>query len=446
MNIAIVGTGYVGLVTGTCFAEMGCDVHCVDVDEQKLARLRKGELPIYEPDLEISFRRNLLEKRLHFTASLKEALAHAEIILLALPTPPGADGQADLSVVRVVAREIGGLLASMGGYRIVVNKSTVPVGTADEVAEILTAHGLQEERDFDVVSNPEFLREGAAVQDFMKPDRIILGTSSDKAASLMRRLYEPFVRQGNPILLMDCRSAELTKYAANAYLATRITFMNEVANVCAQTGGNVDQVRLGIGSDSRIGNQFLYAGIGFGGSCFPKDVRALLHTAKDAGYQFQILDSVVKVNALQRALLVRRMKEYFTGGLNGRRFAVWGLSFKPNTDDVREAPAHEVIRELVACGASVSAFDPEAMPNTRAVLGDSIEYADNAYDALQGANALVICTEWFEFRRPSFSRMRTLLREPIVFDGRNLFSPDRMAKAGFKYFSIGRPYVDPSGD
>ncbi len=441
MNIAIVGTGYVGLVTGTCFAEMGCQVYCVDVDEEKLAKLALGELPIYEPDLEVSFRRNLAEQRLRFTSVLDEALLRAQIIFLALPTPPGAGGQADLSVVRAVVKKIGVFLAAEDGYRIVVNKSTVPVGTAEEVAGVLRTWGLEEGRDFDVVSNPEFLREGAAVNDFMKPERIVLGTSSARAAAIMRRLYEPFVRQGNPIIVMDNRSAELTKYAANAYLATRISFMNEVANVCERTGGDVDQVRLGIGSDSRIGKQFLYAGIGFGGSCFPKDVRALLHTATGAGYNFQILESVVRVNAMQRGLLVERVRKYFSNELTGRNIAVWGLSFKPNTDDVREAPAHDVIRGLLAGGANITAYDPEAMPNTREVLGNSIAYADSAYEALRGADALVICTEWYEFRRPTIEKMHALLRKPVIFDGRNVFSPHRMARAGFEYFSIGRPQV-----
>ena len=443
MNIAIIGTGYVGLVSGTCFAEMGCDVLCVDVDKKKVASLRAGKLPIYEPDLEASFRRNLRERRLHFTPDLSEALLHAEIVFLALPTPPGAGGEADLSVVLAVARQIAAFMQANRAYRIIVNKSTVPVGTAEKVAEIMAGCGLVEGQDFDVVSNPEFLREGAAVGDFMKPERIVLGTASERAARRMRRLYEPFVRQGNPIFHMDARSAELTKYAANAYLATRISFMNEIANVCERVGGNVDQVRLGIGSDSRIGKQFLYAGIGFGGSCFPKDVRALLHAAGKRDYDFRILSAVIDVNGAQRSLLAQRVRTYFGGSLEGRRIGVWGLSFKPNTDDVREAPAHEVIRGLLAAKADVVAFDPEAMAATRAVLGDRIDYASSAYGALEGAHAAVICTEWPEFRRPNLDAVRRALQQPVIFDGRNLYSPERMARAGFHYYSIGRPYIPP---
>ncbi len=443
MNIAIIGTGYVGLVSGTCFAEMGCDVLCVDVDREKVASLREGNLPIYEPDLEASFRRNLRERRLHFTPDLSKALGHAEIVFLALPTPPGTGGEADLSIVLAVARQIAAFMQANPAYRIIVNKSTVPVGTAERVAAIMAESGLAEGEDFDVVSNPEFLREGAAVGDFMKPERIVLGTASERAARLMRRLYEPFVRQGNPILHMDARSAELTKYAANAYLATRISFMNEIANVCERVGGNVDQVRLGIGSDGRIGKQFLYAGIGFGGSCFPKDVRALLHAAGKHDYDFRILSAVIDVNAAQRRLLAQRVRAYFGGSLENRRIAVWGLSFKPNTDDVREAPAHEVIRGLLEAKAEVIAFDPEAIAATRAVLGDDIAYAESAYQALEGAHAAVICTEWPEFRRPNLETVRRALRQPVIFDGRNLYSPERMARAGFHYFSIGRPYIAP---
>ena len=443
MNIAIIGTGYVGLVSGTCFAEMGCDVICVDVDREKVRSLKQGVLPIYEPDLEASFRRNLREERLSFTSSLQEALEHAEIIFLALPTPPGADGAADLSIVLAVARQVADFLGGSRTYRIIVNKSTVPVGTAEQVAGILAGEGLVAGRDFDVVSNPEFLREGAAVGDFMKPERIVLGTSSTRAAEGMRRLYEPFVRQGNPIHLMDARSAEVTKYAANAYLATRISFMNEIAILCERVGANVDQVRLGIGSDSRIGKQFLYAGIGFGGSCFPKDVRALVYTAQQHGYDFRILSAVLEVNAAQRSVLAGRVRDYFEGTLEGRNIAVWGLSFKPNTDDVREAPAHVVVRGLLEAGARVTAFDPEAIRTTRAVLGEAIRYAATAYEALAGADALVICTEWPEFRRPNLEKVHGLLRHAVIFDGRNLYDPDRMARAGFQYFSIGRPYVAP---
>ena len=445
MNIAIVGSGYVGLVTGTCFAEMGNDVIGVDIDEHKVELLRAGQLPIYEPDLDVFFHRNLRENRLHFTTDLAEAVAASEILFLALPTPPDGGGGADLSYVLGVTRQIAVLLrqAPEPSYTIVVTKSTVPVGTADTVRGLLEAAGLEAGRDFDVVSNPEFLREGAAVDDFMKPERVIIGTSSERAAERMRLLYEPFVRQGNPIYVMDERSAEVTKYAANAMLATKITFMNEIANLCQRVDANVDNVRMGIGSDSRIGKQFLYAGIGFGGSCFPKDVRALAHTSEEHGYRFEILESVLKVNERQRVVLVERLREYFGGSLAGRHVAVWGLAFKPNTDDVREAPAHLIIRGLLAEGASVAAFDPEAMKTTRDVLGDTITYAESAYQALDGVDVLVICTEWHEFRRPNFETMKARMKQPVIFDGRNLYNAQRMAEAGFDYYSIGRPHYAP---
>ena len=445
MNIAIIGTGYVGLVSGTCFAEMGNDVICVDIDVEKVQMLRAGTLPIYEPDLDVYLHRNLREKRLHFTTDLAEAVAASEIIFLALPTPPGEDGQADLSYVLNVAGEIGALLrgAPEPTYKILVNKSTVPVGTADKVRTLIEEQGLKAGRDFDVVSNPEFLREGAAVGDFMKPERIVIGTSSERASQQMRRLYEPFVRQGNPIYVMDERSAEVTKYAANAFLATKISFMNEMANLCERVGANVDDVRIGIGSDSRIGKHFLYAGIGFGGSCFPKDVTALAHTASTHDYHFQILSAVLDVNDRQRVVLVERLRAYFGDSLAGRHVAVWGLAFKPNTDDVREAPAHLVIRGLLDEGVTVAAFDPEAKQTTEAVLGQRITYAENAYQALDGADALVICTEWPEFRRPNFKRIKALLKQPLIFDGRNLYNVERMAEAGFDYYSIGRPHRAP---
>ncbi len=441
MNIAIVGTGYVGLVTGTCFAEMGNDVICVDIDERKVQMLRNGELPIYEPDLDVYLHRNLREERLHFTTELAEAVQQSDIIFLALPTPPGEDGSADLSYVLGVAADIAKLLNAdpNRSHKIVVNKSTVPVGTADKVQAIFSEHGLAPVHDVDVVSNPEFLREGVAVGDFMKPERVVIGTSSDTAADKMRLLYEPFVRQGNPILVMDERSAEVTKYAANAFLATKITFMNEMANLCEQVGANIDKVRSGIGTDSRIGKHFLYAGIGFGGSCFPKDVKALKHTSDAYGYTFRILTSVLEVNDTQRRVLAERVIAHFGGSLEGRTIAVWGLAFKPNTDDVREAPSHVVIQTLLDAGAQVAAFDPEAIETTRAVLGDTVTYADDAYQALRGADALVICTEWNEFRRPNFEKMKTLLSQPVIFDGRNVFDVDRMYEAGFTYFSIGRP-------
>lgn len=441
MKVGIVGTGYVGLVSGVCFAEMGNDVWCVDVDENKVAGLRRGEMPIYEPDLDILLHRNLREKRLTFTTSLPEALDNSEILFLALPTPPNVDGEADLSYVLDVACEIGIWLGMQSAptYRVIVNKSTVPVGTADRVQEMLTEQGANAGVDFDVVSNPEFLREGAAVDDFMKPERIVLGTSSTRAADIMQRLYEPFVRQGNPIILMDGRSAEVTKYAANAFLASRISFMNEVANLCDRVGADVDKVRIGVGSDSRIGRHFLYAGIGFGGSCFPKDVQALLRTAYSYGYDFRILQAVLDVNRRQRRLLVDRIWEYFEGDLEGKHAAVWGLAFKANTDDVRESPAHVVVRGLLDSGVRITAFDPEAMTTSSAVFGELITYAGSAYDALLDVDMLVICTEWPEFRRPDFKRIHGLMRRPLIFDGRNLYKTRRMVERGFEYYSIGRP-------
>jgi UDPglucose 6-dehydrogenase len=448
MNIAIIGTGYVGLVTGTCFSEMGNQVTCVDIDEEKVNMLRDGELPIYEPDLEHYFARNRSEDRLHFTTDLGEAVSDAEVIFLALPTPPGEDGSADLSYVMDAAGDVADLIAADGGdtYRVLVNKSTVPVGTADRVRDTVAERGLSPGEDFDVVSNPEFLREGVAVDDFMKPDRVVIGTSSDRAADIMTRLYEPFVRQGNPILVVDERSAEMIKYTANSLLATRISFMNEIANMCERVGANVDKVRLGISKDHRIGQHFLYAGIGFGGSCFPKDVQALHRKGQEHDYDFKILDSVLEVNDQQRELLVHRLDDYFDGDLAGRRIAMWGLSFKPNTDDVREAPSHIIIQGLRERGAEVAAFDPEAIETTRRVFGDTIDYGDNMYDVLDGADALVICTEWHEFRRPDLADVRDRLARPLIFDGRNLYEPARMAEMGFDYYSIGRPHHEPEED
>jgi len=446
MKLAVVGTGYVGLVTGTCFAEMGNDVTCVDIDEEKVKKLQQGQLTIYEPDLDHYFSRNLREGRLMFTTDLAPAVKEAQVIFLALPTPPDEDGSADLSYVLGVAKQIAQLLVEHPewGYKIIVNKSTVPVGTADKVRAVFEEQGLKAGKHFDVVSNPEFLREGMAVADFMKPDRVVIGTRSEHAADVMRQLYEPFVRQGNPILVMDERSSEMTKYAANAFLATKITFMNEIANLCERTGADVDWVRRGVGTDHRIGKHFLYPGIGFGGSCFPKDVQALRQTAEEYGYRFQILDAVLDVNERQRLSLLPRIQDYFGGHLQGKRLAVWGLSFKPNTDDVREAPAHYLIRELLKEGAEIVAFDPEAKDNTRRVFGDAITYADTMYDALKGADALIIATEWGEFRRPDFDRMRQLMKHPVIFDGRNLYRPERMAAKGFDYYSIGRPHYAPN--
>jgi len=440
MKIAVVGTGYVGLVSGTCFAEMGNEVLCVDVDEKKVEKLRSGVVTIYEPGLEVIFGRNLRDERLSFTTELRDAVEFAEIIFLALPTPPMEDGSADLSYVLGVAGKIGEMLKEgTYGYRILVNKSTVPVGTADKVTAVLAAQGLESGTHFDVVSNPEFLREGVAVDDFLKPDRVVVGTRSERAAQRMRELYEPFVRQGNPIIVMDERSSEMTKYAANAFLATKITFMNEIANLCEKVGANVDRVRAGIGTDNRIGKQFLYAGIGFGGSCFPKDVSALMRTSEEYAYDFQILRAVLDVNEHQRHVLAARTIAHFGGSLEGRRIAVWGLAFKANTDDVREAPAHVIIRDLLAAGAEVVAFDPEAMETTHMVLGDSITYARDAYEAVKHADALLVCTEWNEFRRPNFDRVKSLMKAPIVLDGRNLYDPDFMEAQGFTYSSIGRP-------
>lgn len=445
MNISIIGTGYVGLVSGTCFSEMGNDVICVDIDQDKVDKLSNGTITIFEPGLEVFFERNLREGRLHFTSDLLKAVEHAEVIFLALPTPPSEDGSADLSYIQGVAENIAKLLRADPalGYKVLVNKSTVPVGTADKVKAIMDQSGLKAEVHFDVVSNPEFLREGVAVDDFMKPERVVIGTSSKRASALMHSLYEPFVRQGNPILEMDERSAEMTKYAANSFLATKITFMNEVANLCEKVDADVDNVRVGIGLDSRIGKLFLYPGIGYGGSCFPKDVKALKRTADEYDYDFAILKAVLDVNEEQRRILVDRILTHFGGSVEGKHIAIWGLSFKPNTDDVREAPAHIIIKELLNYGATVSAFDPEAIETTRAVLGDSITYTTDRYAPMENADALVICTEWHEFRRPDFDRIRQSLKQPVIFDGRNLYKPRKMAELGFDYYSIGRPHYQP---
>ncbi len=436
MNIAVVGTGYVGLVTGTCFAETGNHVVCVDINEKKVKSLREGVIPIFEPGLDVLFERNTKEGRLHFTTNLAEAVEKAHIIFLALPTPPGEDGSADLSYILGVAKDLGGIITD---YKVIVDKSTVPVGTAERVSSIL-AEQLSKKL-FDVVSNPEFLREGVAVEDFMKPDRVVVGTRSERARKLMKQLYEPFVRQGNPIYFMDERSAELTKYAANSYLAMRISFMNEIANLCEKTGANVDQVRIGMGSDSRIGKRFLFPGIGYGGSCFPKDVQALAKTASDFSYDFKILKSVMKVNGIQKGVLTKKIKKYYKNELEGKTIAIWGLAFKPNTDDIREAPALVIIDELLQLGAKVRAFDPEAMENVKAIYGDRITYCKTMYETLESADSLAIMTEWGEFRTPDFERMGTLLREKVIFDGRNLYDLDTVKEHGFNYQSIGRPKV-----
>jgi UDPglucose 6-dehydrogenase len=437
MRIAVIGTGYVGLVTGTCFAETGNNVSCVDIDAIKVKKLKSGQITIYEPGLEKLFLRNIKENRLTFTTNLAHAIEDAEIIFLALPTPRGADGSADLKYILGVAENIGKVLKN---YKVVVNKSTVPVGTADKV-KIAIAHNFK--GDFDVVSNPEFLREGVAVEDFMKPDRVVIGTKSQRAKIIMNELYAPFVRQGNPIIFMDERSSELTKYAANSFLATKISFMNEVAQLCERMGADVDMVRKGIGSDDRIGKRFLFPGIGYGGSCFPKDVQALIKSADEVSYDFEILKSVEYVNRKQKLHLVDKIKNFYGEGLRGKHFALWGLAFKPNTDDIREAPALSIIESLIDSGATISAYDPEAMPNVKGQIGDIITYSDNQYEALKNADALIIATEWSEFRTPDFERMDVALNEnKIIFDGRNLFEIDKMREMRYYYVSIGREVVN----
>ena len=432
MKITVIGTGYVGLVTGTCFAETGNKVTCVDIDAQKVARLKEGVMPIYEPGLEKIFLRNSKEGRLTFTTNLEEIIDQAEIIFLALPTPPGADGSADLKYILGVADHLGKILKD---YKVIVNKSTVPVGTADKVHAAIAKNYKGE---FDVVSNPEFLREGVAVEDFMKPDRVVVGTRSERAKKLMSDLYAPFVRQGNPVIYMDERSSELTKYAANSFLATKISFMNEIAQLCERMGADVDMVRRGIGSDERIGKRFLFPGIGYGGSCFPKDVQALVQSSGEVEYSFEILKAVEKVNAHQKLHLVEKIKAYFNNNLQGKKIALWGLAFKPNTDDIREAPALAMIQSLMKEGASVTAYDPEAMPNVKNQIGDIIQYASNQYEALQGADILVIATEWSEFRTPDFELIEKGLPSKVIFDGRNLFEVTKMQEMGYTYISIGR--------
>ncbi len=433
MKIAVVGTGYVGLVTGTCFAETGNKVTCIDIDQDKVEKLSKGEITIYEPGLEKIFLRNLKEGRLKFTTNLNEGIKDAVIIFLALPTPPGEDGAADLKYVLGVAADLGKILTD---YKVIVNKSTVPVGTAEKVyAKIADAY----KGEFDVVSNPEFLREGVAVDDFMKPDRVVVGTTSERAKKVMSDLYAPFVRQGNPIIFMDEKSSELTKYAANSFLATKISFMNEIAQLCEKTGADVDMVRRGMGSDDRIGKRFLFPGIGYGGSCFPKDVQALIRSSDDVDYDFKILKSVEKVNANQKLHLIPKISAYFNENIKGKHFALWGLAFKPNTDDIREAPALYLIDALTAAGATISAFDPEGMSNVKKTIGEKINYAINQYAALENADALIIATEWSEFRTPDFEMIQNRLKNKVIFDGRNLFDVKYMSDMGFHYESIGRP-------
>ena len=432
MKIAVVGTGYVGLVTGTCFAETGNKVTCVDIDKAKVEKLTNGQITIYEPGLEKIFLRNIKEERLKFTSQLEEAIADAEIIFLALPTPPGADGSADLKYVLGVADHLGKIIKD---YKVIVNKSTVPVGTADKVKAEIAKNYYGE---YDVVSNPEFLREGVAVDDFMKPDRVVVGTRSERAIKLMSDLYAPFVRQGNPVIFMDERSSELTKYAANSFLATKISFMNEIAQLCERMGADVDMVRRGIGSDDRIGKRFLFPGIGYGGSCFPKDVQALIISSDEVGYDFKILKAVEKVNTNQKLHLVEKIKAYYNNNLLGKHFALWGLAFKPNTDDIREAPALSIIYALTKAGATIKAYDPEAMPNVKFHIGDRIQYANNQYDALENADALIIATEWSEFKIPDFELMEKLLKYKVVFDGRNIYEYQHLQEINFIYTSIGR--------
>ncbi len=435
MKIAVVGTGYVGLVTGTCFAETGNKVTCVDIDTSKVEKLSSGQITIYEPGLEKLFLRNQKEGRLDFTTSLNDAVKDAQIIFLALPTPPGEDGSADLKYILGVADDLGKIITD---YKVIVDKSTVPVGTADKVHAAIAKNAKV---PFDVVSNPEFLREGVAVDDFMKPDRVVIGATSERAKKVMNDLYAPFVRQGNPIIFMDERSAELTKYAANSFLATKITFMNEIAQMCERLGADVDMVRRGIGSDERIGRRFLFPGIGYGGSCFPKDVQALVKSADEVDYDFKILDAVMQVNENQKLHLLPAIKKYFDNNLKGKKIALWGLAFKPNTDDIREAPALYIIDALINEGAVVTAYDPEAMNNVKGVIGDKINFAQYQYDALQDADALIIATEWSEFRTPDFDKIISLLKNKVIFDGRNLFDLKYMEDMGFYYVSVGRRIV-----
>ncbi len=432
MKIAVIGTGYVGLVAGACFAENGNDVICVDKDPAKVRTLQRGRIPIYEPGLEELVRRNRAEKRLTFTTNLPRGVRASQIVFIAVGTPTGEDGSADLRHVMDVAREIARVI---NGYNVIVDKSTVPVGTAEKVRELMrkeTSH------PFSVVSNPEFLKQGAAIDDFMKPDRVVIGAEDPRSAEIMRELYAPFTRTGAPIMMMDCASAELCKYAANAMLATRISFMNEVANVCEVVGADVDCVRRAVASDRRIGPSFLFPGVGYGGSCFPKDVKAMLNFAANKSYDFQILKAVECVNERQKVRLLAKMKKHF-GTLKGKRIAVWGLAFKPKTDDMREAPAVPLIEALLESGATVTAYDPEAIRVARGIFGSAVQFADNGYAALSGADALAIITEWNEFREPDYGRIRKLMRSPVIFDGRNIYNPEQIRGFGFTYYSIGRP-------
>jgi UDPglucose 6-dehydrogenase len=447
MNIAVVGTGYVGLVTGTCLAETGNTVVCVDINEEKVKKMKDGVVPIYEPHLDVLFHRNIKAGRLSFTTNLAEAIDKAKIIFLALPTPPGEDGSADLSYIIGVAKDLGKIIKD---YKVIVDKSTVPVGTADKVRAAMLesmqqnpnfTNASDQAAAFDVVSNPEFLREGFAVDDFLKPDRVVIGSSNDRARKLMEELYKPYVRQGNPIIFMDEKSAELTKYAANAFLATKITFMNEIANLCERLGADVDMVRIGIGSDDRIGKRFLFPGIGYGGSCFPKDVQALSKSANEVNYDFNLLNAVMQVNETQKTIIIPKVKRFFNNDLKGKHFALWGLAFKPDTDDIREAPALYLIEDLLAAGATVTAYDPEGMANVKQLMGDKIGFADNPYDALANADALIIATEWSVFRTPDFDQVTAKLKNKVIFDGRNVYGNDQMKQLGYHYESIGRDKI-----
>ncbi len=440
MRIAVVGTGYVGLVTGTCLSETGNVVTCIDINEEKVAKLKNGIIPIYEPGLESLFHRNIAQHRLKFTTNLKEGIADAEIIFLALPTPPGADGAADLKYILGAATDIGKLLDS---YKVIVDKSTVPVGTAGKVRKAIAQYA---KTDFDVVSNPEFLREGVAVEDFMKPDRIVIGSSSAKAQKLMNELYGPYVRQGNPILFMDENSAELTKYAANSFLATKISFMNEIANLCELLDANVDMVRRGIGADDRIGKRFLFPGVGYGGSCFPKDVQALAFSATENNYDFKILDSVMKVNEMQKVNFLEKIKKYYGEKIQRMHFAIWGLSFKPETDDIREAPSLYIIEQLLALGSTLTVYDPESIHHVKGIFNDKIAYAEDEYSCLKNADALLIMTEWSLFRTPDFDQLKLKMKAPIIFDGRNLYDLEKMQELGFYYQSIGRKLIRPNSE
>lgn len=434
MKIAVVGTGYVGLVSGTCFAETGNHVTCIDIDQNKINKLSNGEITIYEPGLEKLFLRNLKEGRLKFTTNLADGIDGAKVVFLALPTPPGEDGSADLKYVLGVAHDLGNLLSE---YKVIVDKSTVPVGTAEKVRKAIAENYKYE---FDVVSNPEFLREGVAVDDFMKPDRVVIGTRSERARKVMSDLYAPYVRQGNPVIFMDENSAELTKYAANSFLATKISFMNEIAQLCERVGADVDMIRRGIGSDDRIGKRFLFPGIGYGGSCFPKDVQALIKSSEEVNYNFQILKAVEDVNEKQKLHLLPKIKAFYNNDLKGKHFALWGLAFKPNTDDIREAPALYLIKELTKEGATIAAYDPEAMNNVKKVVGDKITFCENQYLTLENADALIIATEWSEFRTPDFEVIDKKLKAKVIFDGRNVFDVSQIKELGYHYESIGRPF------